>query len=190
MLLELETRFEAFGGMAELEEKDEEQARDLMLDLSSILAFLYPAFLIIELLLLVGAGLILVRLVGIFRGSKRKFFNFSMLRFPFYYVWILIFATGASLLASIAGADIQFRLWMNYLLLIGVGFFLQGLAVFRFVAARLNISPVFQIVLFTTGILLFFQVVAPLVTATGFADQFMDLRQRFKRSRDEQNESR
>ncbi len=185
MFREIDSRFEAFTGMVEQEELDEERARDLVLKFSTILAFLYPAFIILELMLLSGGILLLISLVERTRGRKRKYLNLSELSFPFFYVWILIFATGASLLSSISGSEIQFRLWLNYLLLLGVGFFLQGLAVLRFVAVRLKISPIFQTAVLTIGILVFFQAFAPLVTATGFADIFLDLRRRFILSRND-----
>jgi len=136
-----------------------------------------PAILINTIILLAWFNIVVARHLGL---KKRFFAQLAPLkewRFPFWGVWVVI-AFGLLLLGD-------YYLWQspglrvlsfNSFLILGLIYFLQGVAIAVFYLGRLKIPPLFKLLVYVVFIFLLLNGFGMLVLALGFFDSWFNFR--------------
>lgn len=147
---------------------------------SDVLAWQAPSFVIVVMILALGAALMWER-----RGRRwfglaeavTKPSNLLAFKVPAYFVWIAI-ASGA---AALIQHEISWlnMLGMNLLNIVVAIYFMQGMAVIGQMFQTYKISPFWQ----TFWYIVLFLQLFPLVAMTGFADFWFEFRDRLKKKK-------
>jgi len=131
---------------------------------------IYPALATIMLIAMSGCNLVLIKRFALRIGLKLKIGEFRNFRNPELLIWPLIVA-GFAMLSNMATVTIPA---LNVLAVLGVLYFLQGMAVISSMFYRLGSSAVLKVALY---LLLFVQpYTIALVTAIGIFDLWGDFR--------------
>ena len=141
-----------------------------MTSLANLIIRIYPALATIMLTVMSGCNLLLVKRFSPRLGIEAKIEEFRSFRNPDLMVWLLIVA-GFAMLTDVAMITTPA---LNVLVLLGVLYFLQGMAVISSIISRFNSSVVLRVAFY---LLLFVQpYMAALVAAIGVFDLWGDFR--------------
>jgi hypothetical protein len=137
---------------------------------ASLIIRIYPALATIMLIVMSGCNLAMIKRFSFRLGIKLKIDEFRNFRNPDLMIWLLIVA-GFAMLADVAMVTTPA---LNILVVLGVLYFLQGMAVLSSMFFRLGSSMVLRAALY---LLLFVQpYTAALVAAIGIFDLWGDFR--------------
>lgn len=174
-----------------MDQSDVEAAEAAFRDLASMLPYLLPALLLVMSIVLSGATVALSRQV--FQRLKQPFpagYRFSAFRLHFAFAYLMI----AGLICDLASpylasgySEAVALVGMNIIIVSGVLFFIQGLAISHFFMEKYKLSRGWRILVYLA--LFVIQVLSSLVSWLGLFDTWIDYRRRFggKQDKDQQN---